>query len=349
MKVPLAILVADTHSDKDNLQEVKDILEQAVDLAIHHKAKNIFHLGDVFTSRVGQGLQVLLSQDNWIRKCSKVGIHLHVIAGNHDKTDLDDEASYLDVIFRGFRETVTVYRKETAVEIDGVLCCFLPYFKEGGSYPGRLADLVSRARKSGSKKKLLFTHIAVDGVRNNDGSPVENSLKANMFKEFHTVFVGHYHNRSQVGDNIFYIGSPRPKDFGEDNEKGFTLLYPDGTHELALGGFRKFIKVQVDLSEGKEKIEELKAEYAESEHRVRFVVTGEEEDLSLISTKEFADLGIEIKKEPIRLARSLEAAENSEFVEFDKKTIIRAFLQYCSENGINGPRRKLGMKFIQTI
>ena len=345
---PFALLITDTHHDKNNIVEVNEIIDQAIEVAKAKGITRIFHLGDVFTSRIGQGMMVLLAQRKWIRKCEEAGIALYPIPGNHDKTDQDVPESYLDV-FDGLTSNFHLYREETAVKFkDDVFCCFLPYFLEGGSYPLRLANLASKARKSGCKVRLLFTHIAVDGVRNNDGSLVENALGPNMFKEFTSVFVGHYHNRSQVGDNIFYIGSPRPKDFGEDNEKGFTILYPDGSHQLHLAKFKKFVKVKVDLSEENVDLDALVKKHGNSEHNVRFVITGTEEDLSLVKTQDLAKVGIDVKKEPERMAKSMQAAENSEVVQFNKGTILKGFMEYCKANAISGPRLKLGLKYINS-
>ncbi len=347
MRDPLALLLTDTHFDKDNVEVVSDILQQALDKCLELGIKRIFHLGDVFTSRVGQGLMVLLAFKKWLRDCEDAGVKIYLIAGNHDKTDQDSEQSYLHV-YKGSFDNLTLFEKESYLLIDGVFCAFLPYFLESGSYPSRLSNLSLKARKADGKR-ILFTHVAVDGVMNNDGSLVKNELNFRKFKNFDSVFVGHYHNRSQVGRNVFYIGSPRPKDFGEDNDKGFTILYDDGTHELIFARFKKFLRLNVDMSKGKEVIEKLKLKYNNSEDNIRFVVSGEEEELATLSSKEFSDLGIELKKQPLRLSKSIRAAENSEFLEFDKKTIIQSFLQYCSDNEITRLNRSLGMKYIKNI
>ena len=63
--------------------------------------------------------------------------------------------------------------------------------------------------------------------------PSEKELPARIFSPFDKVFVGHYHNRTVIpGTGIEYIGSSRQHNFGEDEEKGYTVLYTDGTHEF---------------------------------------------------------------------------------------------------------------------
>ena len=101
------------------------------------------------------------------------GIELYQIPGNHDKTDLDSPDSYLDMFDRVY-STYHLFKEEEAVKINGVLCCFLPYFLESGSYPKRLKKIAKKASKSSAKYKYLFTHIAVNGVK----KAVRNSREA---------------------------------------------------------------------------------------------------------------------------------------------------------------------------
>jgi len=214
MSKPLAILITDTHYHKDNTEEVDDVLDQAIQLALEQGVYRIFHLGDVFTNRVGQGLRVLLAFRRWLRNCGEQGIDVWLIPGNHDKTDLESEESYLDVY--DSYSNVTIVGKPTYQTFLDTMVGFLPYFKEDGSYPDRLDELVKFPIDSRIKTRILLTHIAVDGVANNDGTEVTNELGAGRFSHFDNVFVGHYHNRSDVGENIHYIGSARPSNYGED-------------------------------------------------------------------------------------------------------------------------------------
>lgn len=79
---------------------------------------------------------------------------------------------------------------------------------------------------------VLFGHFAVTGSRNNDRSVVENNIKPSSFKDFKKVYLGHYHDYQQVGSNIFHLGSLQQNNFGEDESKGFWMLYDDCTIEL---------------------------------------------------------------------------------------------------------------------
>jgi DNA repair exonuclease SbcCD nuclease subunit len=80
-----------------------------------------------------------------------------------------------------------------------------------GDSPGSLL-----ARGGGGDINIMVTHIGFDGVVNNDGSEVESVLKPNKFSRFTRVLVGHYHNASKLGENVYYTGSVYQNNFGED-------------------------------------------------------------------------------------------------------------------------------------
>ena len=96
-KQAIGILVNDVHLDKDNGELVKDIFRQLISLCREYSTNRIICGGDVFTNRSGQPLQCLTDWKEILVMLSEEDIELHVIPGNHDKTDSDDEKSYLDV------------------------------------------------------------------------------------------------------------------------------------------------------------------------------------------------------------------------------------------------------------
>jgi len=341
---PDSVLITDTHFDKDNLPEVSDVLKQSVDYAVEIGVKKIRHLGDAFTNRTGQGLLVLLAFAQWVKYADSKGIQIEIIPGNHDKTDLESENSYLDVYSQ--YENIKVVRREWMyIDERNVAHCYLPYFKEKGSYPTRLQKLLKRLKNASYDKAYLYTHIAVNGVKNNDGSKVGNRLTINLFHKFDKVFVGHYHNKSKVGKNIYYIGSGRPKDFGEDDEKGFTVLYQDGNHELIRAKFNAFKKVKVDLDEVSQKeLEEIKKKLAKLSSNKRIILNGTQEQIEALDLRGFKEAGIDIKRETKNVTKSIEAASRGEVIEYDNKEIKKRFLRFCSRNEVTAEQRKFGME-----
>lgn len=349
MTKPKAILATDLHLDKETIEEVDKVLDQLISKTLELGLDTIYILGDIFTERVGQGLSVLLAWKKFLGKCKKKGLIVIKIAGNHDKTFLDSQESYLDVFNEDNVHIVTDYQ----CIVDGNMSfSLLPYFKEGKAYDKMLASLLEESRKSMSDCKFnyLFTHIAINGVRNNDGSVVEEGVKIGKFSLYDKVFVGHYHNKSKVGDNIYYIGSIMPRNYGEDNEKGFTIIYADGTHELFVPKFRKYKKFVFDLDKVKKvAIVKLRNKYRNSSDHIRFVFKGTEEQLLSLDKKFFTDVGIDVKKESKQILKSVEAAESGEFVSFDKSNILKCFKDYCSVNQFSGREKAVGLKYLARI
>ncbi len=347
MTKPVTAIITDTHLSKDNTEVILDVFKQFFALCVSLGLKEVIHMGDWFTNRVGQGLSVLRTMVAILNMAEEQGISIISIAGNHDKTNLDDEASYLDIYTR--YSSLRLMREECVMEKGGKLWCFLPYFRENGTYPERLRRLHKSVTAS-SKDAYLFTHIAVNGVKNNDGSRVENELKYKHFGDFTKVFVGHYHNKTRIGKNIYYIGSARPMNYGEDNEKGFTVLYSDGTHEQHAAKFKKYIKVHVDANTvTKQELSKLLSEHQGQSDYIRFVFSGSTENLHKIDENMFKGVGIDVKKEDEHLLRSMEAASEGKMIEFTYKTIKQNFFEYCSKNDIKGDLRKRGMGYLDIL
>lgn len=336
-KEEIALVIADTHFKKDNIEDVENCLIQAAKYCIENEVPYLIHVGDVFTNRTGQTLSVLLAWLNFLRFIERHRIKMFVIPGNHDKTDLESEDSYLDVVQSPMLEVIKDHLAQQF--LDNLGFAFLPYFRENGSYPERLKNLV---KKCGESKIdwILFTHIAVNGVKNNDGTEVSEGVPPNAFSFFDKVIVGHYHNRSSF-DNIHYIGSALPHNFGEDSKKGFTVIYSTGEIEFIRNKLnKKYIKVKFDISEkiSWKKIELMRGKFSNSKHNVRFVFIGTDENLSQIDKAYFNEVGIEVKKEPVSILKSIEVAKNEKMVRLNKSLIIEEFEQFCESGEV--PERK---------
>ena len=227
MAKTISVLLTDTHLKKDNLDLVEDIFRQACEVCIEQKCKTITHAGDWFTNRIGQNLQTLLRAKKIFEMIESYGLEIIGIPGNHDKTDQNSESSYLDVFenYKSFR----LIKTEGFVVLKGVLLGFIPYFSNP-YYSDRLSKLNKMVDKEDVNYKILITHVSVNGVKNNDGSLVEEGVSPKRFKLWDEVIVGHYHDASKVGSNINYVGSAYQSNYGEDiSGKGFTLIKDDGT------------------------------------------------------------------------------------------------------------------------
>lgn len=342
MKRIVALLINDVHLNKDNGDLVKDIFKQVVNICKKNSIENIIVGGDVFTNRSGQPLACLTDWDEILGTISKKKLQIHLIPGNHDKTDKDDKRSYLS-IYR--RSCVNLYSVATVVDIMGVRFFFIPYFGDE-----KWLEEYNAVKENITDNSVLITHMGFDGVVNNDGSCVSSAIKPSMFQKFSKVFIGHYHNSSKLAKNVIYTGSAYQNDFGERIEdKGYTLIYNDGSYKSLSLKFPKYIKEVVDVNDS-ERIRELTEKYENDEYNhIRFVFRGKKVDANKINETYFAERGIDVKFESDEENLSIEYSEDETFFSYDKKTLLKDFISFCSENSIKGKNLKYGMNLIKEI
>lgn len=342
-KQPISVILTDTHETKNNIELVESIFEQAGELALSLGINEIYHAGDWFTDRVGQNLSTLVSLDRILSKLEDKGLKVLGIAGNHDKTSQDSEDSYLN-IFRN--RNLTIFPDigwKINKEYD-MFVGFLGYFTN--SYKDRLKELTSIAKSKRCSKNILITHKAFNGVRNNDGSVVEDGVSVKDVNFWDKVLVGHYHDYSEVGDNIFYIGSAYQANFGENiTDKGFTILYSDCSIKKVRSEFPKYIKVEISADDVDSIENELEV-HSNSDDNVRFVFRGKKTDLDNINLSKFSDVGIDCKFESEEINSEILNIESENFQTLDSKSIMKHFLNYCKIQKIGAEERKFGLKIM---
>lgn len=342
-RTPAGILITDTHLHKNNVLLVLDIFKQLIELCLKLKIKRIFHAGDFFTSREAQPLHVLLEAKEIFKMIKDAGLYLDIIPGNHDKTDLESLYSYLHAVEKN--ENIKVIDEPFHEFIGSKLnIIWLPYFKEKGSYLTRLNDAVTCITKN--KINVLITHIGVNGVSNNDGSLVENNLKTECFDKFQLVITGHYHNQSVIGDKIFYIGSAYQANHGEDNNKGFTLLYDNGEIDFIKSKFPEFIKLKIDVDDlANDK--EIQKQFLKnkSDDHIRVILTGDKTKLQAYNKQSLIDNGIDVKYESDEVIKGIKNSD--EIIIYDRKNINAAFKNFVKEEKIEDS--EFGLKYLEQI
>lgn len=343
MRKAVAILVNDVHLDKSNGELVRDIFHQLQTLAKKECVEDIIIGGDVFTNRSGQPLTCLTTWKDIVDDMYEKEIRLHIIPGNHDKTDADDERSYLDIYSH-----CNLYRNAQIVKIRGVEFVMVPYFKDE-KWLSEWQEVDTQ--RSGNCPAILITHIGFDGVHNNDGSVVSSEIKPSMFQDYSKVLIGHYHNASQLGKNVFYTGSAYQNDFGENiTDKGFTVIYNDGSIKFVASHFPKYIK-QIIAADDKESLQNLLENYdGETYDHIRFVFVGKKTDCQKINIAEIqGKYGIDCKFQCNEEKEAIEISESDSVLCYDKKAVMKDFFKFCSDEGIKGAEMKYGVELVKNI
>jgi len=341
MKKPIALFLTDTHATPNNIELQEDIWYQAIHISKTKGIDTIYHGGDWVTARKAQTLEVLKHLD-WIKElvcdCNDMG--LIGISGNHDKTFQESQYAYPNILSD---ENFFIADEHYVREYDNINIHFMPYFTETGSYKDRIDDI----RVDGDKKSILITHISVNGGLAHENATANKEVPADLFDSFDKVLIGHFHNRNKVDykkTDIWYTGSAFASNYGEDNEKGFTIIYDDGSIEFINSEFPKYetISIEADKVDGNW-LSETKRHIKETENNVRLIISGDESELKSIQKKKFSDIGI--KK--LQLNSESVAIRNKDnevvFVNLDKDTVKKEYKRFCVNQEIDS---ELGLEYL---
>ena len=163
--------------------------------------------------------------------------------------------------------------------------------------------------------------------------------------------IGHYHNASRLGKNVFYTGSAYQNDFGENIvDKGFTVIYNDGSIKFVASHFPKYIK-QTIAADDTESLKNLLENYeGETYDHIRFVFVGKKTDCQKINIAEIQGrYGIDCKFLSNEEKEAIEISESDSVLCYDKKAVIKDFFKFCSDEGIKGAEMKYGLELVKNI
>ena len=186
---------------------------------------------------------------------------------------------------------------------------------------------------------VLYIHQGVHGALGE--FEISSELPQEPLLGFKAVLCGHYHNRVKIKNtNIEYIGSSRQGNFGEDEEKGYTILYSDGSYG--------FVKNEVNT---RYKTIELNADKTDNfqldkdeRYKYKVKVRCNEKQAKLFDKQKLLDLGfhkVEVVTENIV---SKESAASGIQEKYDKQGIKKEYQNYCNENSIDS---RLGIKYLE--
>lgn len=339
---PCMLLFNDIHISKDNIPEFEINWQEALS---HCKRLNIHTMvlgGDLFFSRSAQTLDVLLAVHDALLTAARMHIDVILANGNHCKVNQEAIRGYCHV-FDQHDNVLVIDSYHTLSNPEwSFMLHVIPYFPEDGSFTGKLNEVIEN-ELSADKQNYLYIH---EGINNALSRSAENELPVHIFGDFDRVFVGHYHNRCTVAPNIEYIGSSRQHNFGEDEEKGYTVLYGDGMTEFIKNhANRRFMvldvpddKVDIHLTD---RLEELKED---GRYKVKVRIHSSLTGASAIDKSKLQEAGagkVEVVTEEIHTAGG---PETGLFEKFDSGKIRDNYRRFCTEKGIS---EELGLSYLK--
>ncbi len=179
----------------------------------------VIHLGDVFDNRRSIDYQALSwSKENVFDKLK--GKRVHVLVGNHDAyfkntNDLNSVELLLDSY-----DNISVYKNTSDAIIDGTKITFVPWLNSENRQ-----DFEDHIKNTDSR--ILMGHLELNGFQSIPGHIFTGGMDPNILSKFTTVFSGHFHHRSKIG-NIEYLGNPYQMFWNDYRcERGFHIFDTD--------------------------------------------------------------------------------------------------------------------------
>lgn len=343
-----AVIITDTHLFEKhtradsliscNYEDVYNVCSQAIQLAKENNLKEVFHAGDFFDSRKHQSQSLLQMAENIFQLFEDNQITLYIINGNHDSTDYESSYSFLSPYkHHPFIKLIPVSH---FIDLETTRIHLLSFF-DNDRYIKELEEV--KTKLSDKLKNVLITHIGIHGALRNNGEKEQSSITFEMFKEFDKVLIGHYHNlSSHINGKVVYIGASLQHNFGEDNNKGVTLLTDRLKLNKVQASFKEYKNFEVDVASlTKEDIQDLISIKDETHSKV--ILTGDPNLIKAFDKKVLLEAGIkvDVRAEVIavqQVTQEVEAHTND--------SILDSFKTFCQEH--NYPVEE-GEEFLKPI
>lgn len=344
---PCVLLLNDIHVSKDNIPEFTANWQEALAVCDRMNIQEIAFGGDMFLARSAQTLDVLLAVHDALLDAGKRGINVTLANGNHDFIQQEAIRGYCHVFDQ--HDNVLVVDETISLlpsEDWGFVLHMIAYFPENGSFTEKLDKLVATGLNK-ERKNYLYIHEGVNGALAHSN---EKELSPKIFKVFDKVFVGHYHNRCTIdGTNVEYIGSSRQHNFGEDEEKGYTVIYPDGHYDFIKNQVNtRYLVMDVPVEKtGIHLSDELEEIKEDGRYRVKVRVHTSSAKASAIDKEKLLQAGANKMEIVTEDPEAVEIAGSSLFEKFDNHKIKETYEVFCTEKEIGDV--ELGLIYLSKI
>lgn len=198
-------------------QIILDAFAEAMEYAVKNSIRDVFILGDVFHVRGRLYAREFVEFWSVLQRHNLADLNIYIIAGNHDYlSKASDETALkvlpVNVLANGGVGTVSYPHREV---------CFIPWRTTE-------EQLKSKDNKI-PKGAIVVGHLAIKGGEVGSAEHImEEGIDPKIFKDAGIVLLGHYHKRQQITDNVHFVGSLVPHDFGDIGEEGgFAVLDTD--------------------------------------------------------------------------------------------------------------------------
>lgn len=222
---PIAVLLSDVHYSLSTLALADTATRMAINKANHLQLPLVI-TGDLHDTKANLRGECVNAMIATFKLCEIKPI---ILVGNHCKINeksIEHSLNFLEPY-------ATVIDRPTfsnAFGFKGTSPYFIPYQHDPNEFVRILGS-----RPEGTK--LVFVHQGMHGSEHGEYAHDKSAVSSSIFEGLR-VISGHYHCRQTINcgsSALFdYVGNPYTNSFAEaqDPEKGFQVLYSDGTLEF---------------------------------------------------------------------------------------------------------------------
>jgi len=326
MKEPVAIIFNDVHLQTGNEEAVLTSIKHMIQIANEKNIKRLLFAGDLFHSRAFQRQSILLTLDKILVLFNMNGMYVDFIPGNHDKTIYASHESFLDT-FRHY-PNFNLHTTLSVIDVGGLEVTMLPFFSD---------DMLIPMLEEAEGTDVLISHFEMAGSTNLGHTSEKTSINKTLLKKWKKTYLGHYHNWHEISKDIVHLPSMIQDGFGEDSNKGFSILYDDLSYEIIKGRFKAFNKVLVNIDDiSMSELKQLIKAHSNSSDVIRFEFTGTESRLRALDKSIFKDTGIDVKiKYEVKYDYDDgDLTPPSVIEKYDKVQVRGTFKQFCEDKGL---------------
>ncbi len=335
---PIALLINDLHIAKDNILEFEKNWNEALKICEEYDIKRIYVGGDVFTTRNVQHLMPLLTVMRCLERTTLKGIETTIAFGNHDCPVYGEKDSWCDVL--GYVDGVKIVNDFMITSVGDVAFAMIAYFPEETMMVGKLKELDNMLGELGVEcyDTVLYLHSGIHGALGDMNIP--NEMPQEPLLKYRKVLCGHYHNRTAIPEtNIEYIGSSRAHNFGEDEEKGYTLLYADGSISFVKNEVNtRYVTEDVML----DNLSDWKSVYDE-QYKVRLRIHCKAAEADTVNKEELISRGANKIEFVTEKLKAIESSQSEMDERFDNKNLQIEYKSFCKEKDIDS---RFGMDYL---
>ena len=202
------------------------------DYCINNSIEHVLMAGDLFHKRGTIDVTVLNSVYKVITSFEELGVHLHILSGNHDQVDASQLPSSSVHLFKDMSHVIEKPEYFRIEDKDGesVEVVAVPYSKDKEF----VIDSMSKLNKTCKhpEQTILMAHLGVTGGVTGSGMYVmsdEYSLSELTRVKWKYIVLGHYHRPQLLSKRAFYCGTPVQNTFndeikGENGYNGFFVV-----------------------------------------------------------------------------------------------------------------------------